>query len=169
MICQQLNQNVTVLQNTAYAGDFSCSDASNGGATPTLLIQPGNYRDSTGGATYYPFADSTNNQTALTQARTKAVGTSDTVLYSHSKIDASTGAITALEGGVFGNIEMLSGTSVPTDTSTDAYQLITNFNVTINNGIASIQVFGGGVSGSQNYQYCGNLPATNGSGHLFNS
>lgn len=129
------------------------------GLTPQLSFTPGNHRDSTGGATYIP----TIGGVALTAPTPPilVVGSTDTVVYFICPIDATTGAFT-------GAPTIVSGTSVPDDNSTHAYQLLTNIIVTLST-IASIQVQGGGVGGSQNYSYCGYLPATDGSGHLFNS
>lgn len=138
--------------------DYYAYDVSSG-ITPQLSFTPGNHRDATGGNTYIP----TIGGVALTNPTPPilVVGSTDTVVYFICPISATDGSFT-------GAPTIASGTSVPSDDETHAYQLLTNIAVTIST-VASIQVLGGGVSGSQNYFYCGDLPPDDGSGHLFNS
>lgn len=138
--------------------DYVAFDQSSG-ITPQISVTPGNHRDATGGVTYIPRI----NNVRITDPSVPilVVGSTDTVAYFKCYIDATTGEFTQ-------DPDILTGTSVPSDDSTHAYQLLTNIIVTVST-IAQISVTGGGVKGSQNYLYCGPLPATDGSGHLFNS
>lgn len=141
-------------------GDYIAYDVSTG-LTPQLSFTPGNHKDSTGGQVLIPTANGTTIDTIPAPKLTVSVG--DTKAYFHFKVNATNGHLDPTTK------EILSGTTVPNDTSTDAYQLMTNFIVDISSGAAVITVTGGGVNGSQNYQYCGLLPATDGSGHILNS
>lgn len=138
-------------------GDYVAYDVSSG-TTPQLSFTPGNHKDSTSGEDWVPSIGGvllTNSTPPIL-----VVGSTDTKVWFDATIDITDGTIEALV--------IASGTSMPTDTTTHAYQLLTNIVVTVST-IATIAVKGGGVRGSQNYFYCGVLPATDGSGHLFNS
>lgn len=138
-------------------GDYVAYDVSSG-TTPQLSFTPGNHKDSTSGEDWVPSIGGvllTNSTPPIL-----VVGSTDTKVWFDATIDITDGTIEALI--------IASGTSMPTDTTTHAYQLLTNIVVTLST-IATIAVKGGGVRGSQNYFYCGVLPAIDGSGHLFNS
>lgn len=141
------------------SGDYVLYDVSANGV-PMASVTLGNHRDSTGNAIWVP----TLGGTLLSHipAPSVVVGESDTVCYFHAGINQTT-------GGFQTTFEVLFGTSVPSDTETDSYQLLTNILVTVSDGVASITNLGGGVSGSQNYFYCGVLPPVDGTGHIYNS
>ena len=128
------------------------------GSTMQVSITPGNYKDQTAGVDWIP----TLGGIALTTIPypIMPINSSDRQIWTHNTIDPTTGYITASV--------MEHGTSMPSDTSTQSYDLVSN--IPPNPGtLASVNVQGGGVSGSRSYFYCGLLPATDGSGHLYNS
>ena len=128
------------------------------GSTMQVSITPGNYKDQTAGVDWIP----TLGGIALTTIPypIMPINSSDRQIWTHNTIDPTTGYITASV--------MEHGTSMPSDTSTQSYDLVSN--ILPNPGtLASVNVQGGGVSGSRSYFYCGLLPATDGSGHLYNS
>jgi len=127
------------------------------GVTPQIGITPGNYKDFTAGVGYIP----TMNGGAITSPQTLVVGSTNTVVYADCAIDNTTGEFST-------DPVITAADTMPSDTSTHAYDLITNIAVTVGT-IAVVNVLGGGVSASRGYFYCGLLPATDGSGHLFNS
>jgi hypothetical protein len=140
-------------------GDYVPYDVSSG-AVPQLSFTPGNHRDSVAGVTWTPTVGGGNNIIALPPP-VLTMGADDTVVYFVGTINPANGYITALD------IE--PGTFVPDDTETAFYQLLSNVIVNVVDGVASVQVTGGGVRGSQNYFYCGVIPPVDGSGHLLNS
>jgi len=137
--------------------DYLPYDVSNG-VTPRLSFTPGNTRDSSAGVDWIPSIAGV----LLTHLPPPilVVGSTDTQVWLDYTIDPTTGFITA--------VTIASGVAMPSDTTTHAYQLLMNIVVTVSTA-ASIQMLGGGLRGSQNYFYCGLLPATTGAGHLFNS
>lgn len=139
------------------AGDYQAYDVSSG-VTPQIAFTPGNHKDSVGGSTWVPTVGGITIDTL--PAPVLIVGSTATKVWFKGAINPATGAMTALE--------IDSGTAIPADTTTAFYQLVTNISVDISTGVAKVNVLGGGVSGSQNYFYCGITPATDGSGHLLN-
>lgn len=129
------------------------------GVTPQISITPGNYKDFTAGVDYIP----TLNGTAITNSTPPilVISPSNTVVYAACTIDDTTGEFT-------GAPTILAGDTMPDDSETMAYDLISNILVTVGT-TAIVKVLGGGVSSSRGYFYCGPLPAVDASGHLFNS
>jgi len=168
MMSQQLNETLSRIPQIPIsspsgsslvfrAGDYLAYDVSSG-VTPQISVTPGNHKDSTGGVTWIPTIGNVTIDTV--PAPVLVVGSGDTKVWFKGTINTLTGAMTALE--------IDSGTSLPADDSTHFYQLLTNISVDISTGTAKVTVLGGGVSGSQNYFYCGLLPTADGSGHLLN-
>lgn len=161
MMAQQLQQQVAAayLPGSIPDRDYAPYDLSANGV-PQIGITPGNTRDSTGGTIVIPRI----NNVPITHSPPPilVLGSDDLVVYCRYVVDEETGELDV------NNADILSDTSVPADTSTLTYQLITNCKVNNPGGNTTVSGFGGGVRGSQNYTYCGPVPAVDGSGHQFN-
>lgn len=138
-------------------GTFVVFDASANGV-PTIGVTNGNVRDSIGGTVITPTLNGIPISSFLNP--TLVVGSTDTVCYRKDTINATTGAMVSSL--------ITTGTTLPSDTSTAAYQKMSDILVTVADGVATV-IPSGNIAGSQNYFYCGVLPATDGSGHLYNS
>lgn len=138
------------------SGAFVAYDLSANGV-PQLGLTNGNIQDATGATTWVP----TMNGIPINEnPGPLVVGDSDTVFYFANTINASTGAISASAA--------VTAASMPSDTSTMSYKKIADIVVTVSDGVATV-VPSGNILGSQVYFYCGTLPASDGSGHLYNS
>lgn len=148
---QTIGNPVRLASGAAVVFDLSAN------GVPQIGITPCNIRDSTGGTIITPTIGGTpvnENPAPL------VIGDSDTVAYFSNVINATTGAMVSSS--------VLTGTSIPSDTTTMSYQKICDLVVTVADGVATV-VPSGNIAGSQNYFYCGVLPAVDGSGHLYNS
>lgn len=127
--------------------NYTVSNASTG-ATPKIIVTPGNHFDSGAGATIIPTISGTPIFPLPSPMLT--VGNTDTAVYFHG----------TASGGVTSAIEILSGTSVPVSSTTggDWYQLCAFITVSIVSGVATVTSNEGGVSGSQDSQWCPSTP-----------
>lgn len=139
--------------------DYTFFDQSTG-LTARLGVTVGSHRDSTGGRTLV-LSMAGDLITGVPQTPL-VVGEDDTVVFAHFEVDPATGELSQTVK------EILSGEEVPEDDEENTYQKLADILVDVSSGIAVVNVLSGG-RGSQNYVYCGNLPATDGSGHQFNS
>lgn len=121
--------------------NYSVVNASSA-SSPEIIVTPGNHADSGSGNTIVPTISGTAINTSPPPVLT--VGSSDTVIYFHG----------TASGGATSAIEILSGTSVPTSTATDWYQVVAFITVTIISSVARVVSNEGGVGGSQADQYC---------------
>lgn len=126
------------------------------GTTPKIIVTPGNHYDSTGGQTWIPTINGNpiNIQIGSPAAYPSLiVGSSDNVVYFKITTNPQDGS-GASPAGAITAIEIDSGTSLPNNDNATFYQPVAYITVTITS-VAVVTSNEGGVSNSQDYQFCG--------------